>query len=462
MGSTKKLSIILASLSLVAGLLAVPVAPVQAAAPKPSVSVGATLANGSPIQVELTSKYKNKVATVELGILVKRKLKYLALSTVTLSITGSVTLCSTSALPSGSVVRVKVAKKIIVTAKTSKRKAIPACPLAAPAALDLAASSDSGSSDSDNITNSTDLTVSGTAFPLSTIQLFDGQSAIQTNCSADAQGAFSCALPTNPTEGQHVYSTKATIDGVASPASSPLTVTVDRTKPTVSLGWEESEIGLYATVHLNVNASEAITGLALSDIYTPSGPNFSMIEFRNLTPTGDNYRITVLANEYNATDLVVFMDANSVTDLAGNAAAGTHTVQGVRKIISGYLPLDLYGPQMQSASAERLTTPVPYGKLTFALDEPALGATLNSFAVSHWTSSGKFEEVALGTLSTDGILHTTDHQHFWVFVSDFQAALILNPTDYGFYSALSLIGTVTDDYGNVGSFSDANMGPWPY
>jgi hypothetical protein len=101
----------------------------------------------------------------------------------------------------------------------------------APAAPVLAAGSDSGSSNSDNITNVAAPTFSGTAEAGATVILYDGVTQVGT-AQADAGGAWSI---TSATLGQGAHSLSATATDAAgnvSAASAALTVTVDTDAPT--------------------------------------------------------------------------------------------------------------------------------------------------------------------------------------------------------------------------------------
>ena len=106
---------------------------------------------------------------------------------------------------------------------------------AAPGAPDLAATSDHGASNTDNITNATTPTFTGTAAANATVTLLEGgtfnSSTVIGSGQADAAGAWSIA--TNAlAAGVHVIAAKATdVAGNVSVASAPLSVTIDVTAP---------------------------------------------------------------------------------------------------------------------------------------------------------------------------------------------------------------------------------------
>ena len=444
--------------------IALTVSPAQAVT-KPKLSIGKALANGSPLTLALTSKYKNKVVTIEVGTLVNKKLKFSKLSTARLNASGAATLCSTKTFPSSAVLRVKLGSQVITETKTKTRSKIAPCPLAAPSGFDLIAESDSGVSSTDHITNATTLTFSGKTRPLAALNIFENSSPLDASCVADNTGMFSCSLPGTPAEGVHSYSVTTSIPGVTSAQSTSISVTVDRTKPTLNWTWVESEIGKGATVHMNLVPSEPIRGLSLSDIRRPAGGAFTMLEFKDLVQTGENYRFTVEANEYEATDLLLLMDANAVTDIAGNDTVGTHTIQGTRVTASPYISLDIYGPVLTSATVETVDALIDYGKVTFTADEKIIGASLDDFSINVYGVGGYgisvIETSTLSRYSLDGILHTDDNQTFWIGISAWEAYLIQTPAEsYGFY-AVQITNYVSDEYGNLGSASEVHLGPWP-
>jgi hypothetical protein len=106
---------------------------------------------------------------------------------------------------------------------------------AAPNDLDLMATSDSGSSNTDNITNNTTPTIAGTAAPGNLVQLFsNGQLVGQTTATA----TNSWLLATNNlADGIHTLTAIATdVAGNVSPASTSLDVVIDTIAPTAPSG----------------------------------------------------------------------------------------------------------------------------------------------------------------------------------------------------------------------------------
>ena len=99
----------------------------------------------------------------------------------------------------------------------------------APSAPDLTAASDSGLSNSDNVTNVTAPIFSGSAEANATVNLFDGATLVGTG-KASAAGAWSITSNTLAS-GKHSITAKAIDTNGTSVASAALAVTVDTTAP---------------------------------------------------------------------------------------------------------------------------------------------------------------------------------------------------------------------------------------
>lgn len=453
----KKVSSALLAIALVFGALVfVNAEPAEAALPK--LSVGRTLVTGSPLKLAMTSKYKNKRVVIEIGKVVRKKLKYTRLTSVLLNSGGSATLCTQATMPSSSVLRVKYGSKVLATTKTKTRSSLTACPLAAPASLDLGTASDSGVSTTDNITNASSVTLTGVSFPNSTVTLFDNGSNTGQSVTAATTGDFSFTLASSPAEGSHSYTAQASIAGLTSPLSTQLVVSVDRTKPSLNWTWEEGEIGPNSFKHMNVVPSEPIAGFELSDVVIPDDPAFSMLELTNLEKTGENYRFTVAANDYMATDLAFYMWAESVTDLAGNDSAGTYTFTngvnlGRRVTISSYATLDMFRPELSAGSLELVDSVVDYGKISFSFDEEVFDIQIEDLGLRRWSQNwaGWTDNgyQPMSDYSTDLVLHTTNNKDFWVGISSLQHYFFTEDATYDVHYEVIVTGTIKDEYGNT-------------
>ncbi|WP_229833463.1 Ig-like domain-containing protein, partial [Alishewanella longhuensis] len=104
---------------------------------------------------------------------------------------------------------------------------------AKPAAPDLAAASDTGSSNTDNLTNATSLVFTGTAEDGSTVSLNSSVNNALGTATATG-GSWSVTTAAVTSEGDHNITVTATdLAGNVSVASDPLVITLDKTPPAI-------------------------------------------------------------------------------------------------------------------------------------------------------------------------------------------------------------------------------------
>jgi large repetitive protein len=142
---------------------------------------------------------------------------------------------------------------------------------AAPSTPDLAAASDSGSSSTDNNTNVTTPTFTGTAEAGSTVTVFDGATAVGTGVATGGNYSITTSVLTN---GAHSITAKATDNvGNTSVASGALTVTVDTVAPTgLTVSCITGTSGNPVSLTCSGNAGNAVNdGTSVSVTITKSG-----------------------------------------------------------------------------------------------------------------------------------------------------------------------------------------------
>jgi glucose/arabinose dehydrogenase len=183
-----------------------------------------------------------------------------------------------------------------------------------PTNYDLVAASDTGVSDTDNVTRINTPTFTGNAQAGAVVQLFvDGVNVGQA--TADNAGAFSITPSAAIAEGVHTAHVVAAATGAS---SSSITLTIDRTAPTVAASFH------YQTGHQirlqfgeDVRATLVASDLTLSPAHalvmsTTAGPTLA-----TFTPTGPTgVQLSLPDGDYRAT-----LAADAVTDLAGNPLA---------------------------------------------------------------------------------------------------------------------------------------------
>ena len=136
---------------------------------------------------------------------------------------------------------------------------------ATPSAPDLAAASDTGVSDTDNLTNVTRPTFTGTAEAGSTVTLYNGANAVGTGV-ATAAGDWSITTTSTLSNAIHSMTTKATdVAGNVSAASAALSITVDAKAPARPQALDlitASDTGVSSTDNITSVTTPTFTGTA--------------------------------------------------------------------------------------------------------------------------------------------------------------------------------------------------------
>jgi hypothetical protein len=168
----------------------------------------------------------------------------------------------------------------------------------APSRPDLIASSDSGVSNTDNITNVKTPTFTGTAETGSTVTLFDGAAVVGTGVANNGQWTIATSALA---DGSHPITAKATdVAGNIGVASASLAVTIDTTAPTSPIFTSLSTSGITATLSGTgaagsiVSVFDGTTKLAGS-VNVGSGGKWSFIA-ANAT-TGTTHIYTAVASD---------------------------------------------------------------------------------------------------------------------------------------------------------------------
>ncbi|NQX43189.1 gliding motility-associated C-terminal domain-containing protein [Pedobacter steynii] len=194
----------------------------------------------------------------------------------------------------------------------------------APSAPVLAAASDSGLSNSDNITNAAAPVFTGTAEAGATVTLYgtDGVTAIGTGIATGGNWSITASAPT---DGVHTVTAKAT-DGAGnvSPASTGLAVTIDTTSPTLAITSNVPQLKTGETATITFTFSEDPSTTFAWDGTTGdvvvTGGTLGAISGAGLTRTAT---FTPTASTNGGT-VSITVAAATYTDIAGNnGGAGT-------------------------------------------------------------------------------------------------------------------------------------------
>ncbi len=229
-----------------------------------------------------------------------------------------------------------------------------------PSAPDLAAASDSGASNTDNITNISTPTFSGTALANSSVQLFAGALFIGTT-TASAGGAWTIVASSIPDGTYNVTATATNANGT-SPNSPALVVTIDTTPPRVSTAAFAFATGHSASFTFNeplavsptlanvavtnTTTAQPVPGGALSLNYN-AGANTAALTFPGVAgpPAG------ILADG-NYTAVIA---ASGVADVAGNMLDGNSNGVGGDNFLFNFFVLAGDANRSRSVSLDDFT-----------------------------------------------------------------------------------------------------------
>ncbi|WP_233081720.1 Ig-like domain-containing protein [Rheinheimera soli] len=240
---------------------------------------------------------------------------------------------------------------------------------AAPSVPDLTAGSDSGNSQTDNITNVTTPTFTGTAEANSTVEVFAGATSLGT-VAANGSGAWSWTVAGGSALADGNYSITATATDAAgnpSAASSGLSVTIDTAapaKPAVPDLADASDTGSSNSDNLTNATSLMFNGTA-EDGSTVSLSSSVNNALGTATATGGSWSLTTAAVTSEGAHNITL----TATDLAGNISVASDPLA---------ITLDKILPTIGGVAFDQgSVTSVNQAALSFTLAGAEVGATAN-------------------------------------------------------------------------------------
>jgi titin len=253
----------------------------------------------------------------------------------------------------------------------------------APTSLDLDSASDSGSSSTDNITNDTTPTFTGSAEANSTVQLYvGGSTATGSTCTATG-GSFSCTTGTL-SAGTYSVTAKATdAAGNTSDASSAVSITIDTSAPSAPSTPDlatASDTGSSSSDNRTNSTTPSFTGTAESGSFVQLYVGGSTATGSACTATGGSYSCT--AGTLTAGTLSITAKA---TDTAGNTSSASSALSVV---------LDTTAPTLSSASpADNGTGVNGTANIVLTMSE-AVYAGSGNIVIYKTSDSSIFESIA--------------------------------------------------------------------
>ncbi len=191
----------------------------------------------------------------------------------------------------------------------------------APSAPDLAAASDVGFSNTDNLTSASTLTFTGTAEAGSTVTLYgtDGTTVLGTGVATGGNWSIAVA---GMAAGAHTVTARA-VDaaGNAGPASGALAVTIDRTAPTLAITSDKAALRIGETATITFTFSEDPGASFTGADVTVAGGTLGALSGTGLTRTA-TFTPAAATNGGTASITVA---GGAYSDAAGNIAGAAGT-----------------------------------------------------------------------------------------------------------------------------------------
>jgi hypothetical protein len=277
---------------------------------------------------------------------------------------------------------------------------------AAPSVPDLVAGSDTGASSTDNVTNDTTPTFSGTSQPgVTSVELFANAASVGT-AVPDASGNWivtSSAL----SAGTYSFTAVATNGDGPGGTSSGLDVTIDTTAPTVTNVTSSTANGTYAAgtvIPVSVTFSEVVyvTGTPVLALSTGS-PASTAVGYASGSGTNTlAFTYTVVAGNTTA-DLDYASSSalsGTIVDAAGNAATLTLAAPGAAGSLGANkaIVIDTAGPTVTINQAGAQADPTKTSPINFTV---VFSATVADFTTGDVTLSGT-AGAATATVSGSG------------------------------------------------------------
>ena len=275
-------------------------------------------------------------------------------------------------------------------------------------APDLQAENDSGVSNTDNITNITNLSFNITNVNVgATVELLRNGEVI--NSTVTNQSSVILTDTAAPANASHNYTVRQIFNNVTGLQSPTLTVTVDTAAPTVTVNQASGQADPTRIQPINFSAvfNESVVGLTSSDIsLNGSTANVSAAAVA-VTGSGAAYNIAV-SNITSDGTVIANLPANAVEDLAGNLSAASTSTDNT-------VTLDTTSPTVTINQAATQTDPTRFTPVNFTVtfNEPVTGftnadvslagstASVSSASISV-TGSGALYNVAVSGISSNG------------------------------------------------------------
>jgi hypothetical protein len=278
-------------------------------------------------------------------------------------------------------------------------------------APDLQPASDTGISNTDNVTSRQNLTFDiGGVTTGATVELLRDGVAVGSITAASTTVTFSDS--NLPADGVFHYTARQIVNNEVSSMSEVTPVTIDNTAPSVSINQRSDQLDPTNSpvVHFSTVFSEPVTGFDVPDVSLAGST--ADLSSANVTVTGSGANYDVSISNYTAENLTIRASVNALatTDLAGNASSASTSVDNT-------ITVDNVGPKVtinQAASQVDPTATLPLA-FTVVFSEPVTnfdnsdilftGSTANTGpAIVSISGSGLVYNVTVSNIISNGLI----------------------------------------------------------
>jgi hypothetical protein len=298
--------------------------------------------------------------------------------------------------------------------------------VATSAAPDLADGSDTGISNSDNLTTNTTPTFGGTVEPNSKVTVSSSVAGVLGNVTANGSGVWSYTVGTALAAGVHNISiVEEDVAGNISAASALLELTIDSTAPQISTNAPASgSTPGAASVVFEVNFNDTVHNISANDFTLTTVDTTGSVSAVSAT-SGSSVDVTVGGLTGNGTIRLDHVTSD-ITDAAGNilAAYSAGTPHTVDRVAPNLTTVDFTQTAVDMGNQNNLSVTVAFA----GTETAALGANYSIIS-----SGGGTAVTGSGTVNTTGDS-----------ISGLNVSSLLDGT-------LTISLTLTDEHGNVSS-----------
>jgi CSLREA domain-containing protein len=304
----------------------------------------------------------------------------------------------------------------------------------APSAPDLQNASDTGISNTDNITRASSATLLVSNLMLgATVELLRDGAVVASGTATSTFGTILLTDPAPPLDGAVVYTARQVVPGTSGTSGAALNVTFDNTAPTVTINQAAAQADPTRTQPINFTAvfSEPIDLFEPSDVsLAGSTANVGSALITNTFQTSTTYNVGVRNITANFLKVTASIPAAALRDFAGNSNVASTSADNT-------VTLDNVAPSVSINQADGQADPTSQEPVRFSVvfSESVTGFEANDVSLSGSTANVSAAQI---TITGSGTAYIVE---------------IRNISSGGQVRASIPAGRATDSTGNINTAS---------